>query len=39
MLDKAQTVPRNKIGTTVGRLHQDSLVAIDRALAIFLGIA
>jgi mRNA interferase MazF len=39
MVDKAQTVPRNKIGTTIGRLHQDSLVAIDRALAVFLGIA
>lgn len=39
MVDKAQTVPRDKIGTTIGRLHPDTLVAVDRALAVFLGIA
>lgn len=39
MVDKAQTVPRDKVGATIGRLHGDSLVAVDRALAVFLGIA
>lgn len=39
MIDKAQTVPRDKVGATIGRLHRDTLVAVDRALATFLGIA
>jgi mRNA interferase MazF len=39
MVDKAQTLPRNKIGAIIGRLHSDSLIAVDRALAVFLGIA
>jgi mRNA interferase MazF len=39
MIDKAQTVPRDKVGSTIGRLHEDILVAVDRALAVFFGIA
>jgi mRNA interferase MazF len=39
MVDKAQTVLRDKVGDTIGRLHQDTLVAVDRAMAVFLGIA
>jgi mRNA interferase MazF len=39
MIDKTQTVPREKIGSTIGRLDPDTLVAVDRALATFLGIA
>ena len=39
MVDKIQTVPRDKAGTTIGTLHEDKLVALDRALAVFLGIA
>jgi len=39
MVDKAQTVPRDKVGTTIGRLHEDTLVAVDRAVAVFFGIA
>ena len=39
MVDKIQTVPRDKVGTTVGRLHEDAAVAVDRALAVFLGLA
>lgn len=39
MVDKAQTVPRDKLGTTIGRLHEDTLVAVDRALAVFFGVA
>jgi mRNA interferase MazF len=39
MIDKTQTVPRDKIGSTIGRLHPDVLVEVDRALATFLGLA
>jgi mRNA interferase MazF len=39
MIDKTQTVPREKIGSTIGRLDSDTLIAVDRALAVFLGIA
>jgi mRNA interferase MazF len=39
MIDKAQTVPRTKIGTTIGKLPADTLASVDRALAVFLGIA
>jgi mRNA interferase MazF len=38
MIDKAQTVPRGKIGSTIGRLEAETLVEVDRALATFLGI-
>lgn len=38
MIDKTQTVPRDKIGSTIGRLHSDILVEVNRALAMFLGI-
>jgi mRNA interferase MazF len=39
MVDKAQTVPRDKVGGIIGRLHEDTLVSVDRALAVFFGIA
>jgi mRNA interferase MazF len=39
MVDKVQTVPRERVGATIGRLHQDTVVSVDRALAVFLGIA
>ncbi|MEY2854975.1 MAG: hypothetical protein RL030_2107 [Pseudomonadota bacterium] len=39
MVDKAQTVSRSKAGSIIGKLHEDSLVAVDRAMAVFLGIA
>jgi mRNA interferase MazF len=39
MVDKTQTVPREKVATTIGQLHQDALLAVERALAVFLGIA
>ncbi len=38
MVDKIHTVAREKIGKSVGRLHQDEIAAIDRALALFLGL-
>jgi mRNA interferase MazF len=39
MVDKAQTVPREKIGKKIGRLDDTTLVSVNRALALFLGFA
>ena len=39
MVDKAMTVLVDKVGETIGQLDPDSLLAVDRSLAIFLGIA
>lgn len=39
MVDKPQTVSREKIGNPFGRLDDESLLAINRALAVFLGLA
>ena len=39
MVDKAQTVPREKIGETFGQLDDDAMLSVNRALAVFLGIA
>lgn len=39
MVDKAQTVPREKIGDTIGRLDDEALLTINRALVVFLGFA
>jgi len=39
MVDKSQTVPRDKIGETFGRLDDDAMLSVNRALAVFLGIA
>lgn len=39
MVDKIQTVPREKIGDTIGRLDDESLLAVNRALIVFLGFA
>ena len=39
MVDKAQTVPREKIGETFGRLDDATMLAVNRALAVFLGFA
>jgi len=39
MIDKTQTVPQAKIGSLIGRLDREAMVAVDRALATFLGIA
>ena len=37
MVDKAQTIPREKIGSTFGRLHDENMLAVNRALAVFMG--
>jgi mRNA interferase MazF len=39
MIDKAHTVARNKIGASIGRLNDDAMLAVNRALAVFLGFA
>jgi len=39
MVDKATTVPREKVGETFGRLDDTTLLAVNRALAVFLGFA
>ena len=39
MVDKSQTVSRDKIGEVIGRLDGNTLLAVNRALAVFLGFA
>ncbi len=39
MLDKAQTVSREKIGQSFGRLDDATMLKVTRSLAVFLGIA
>jgi mRNA interferase MazF len=39
MIDKLTTVPRSKLGEHVGRLADDDMVRLGRALLVFLGLA
>ena len=39
MIDKAVTVRRSKIGRRIGRIDDDAMRRVDRALALFLGLA
>ena len=39
MIDKAHTLPREKVGEPFGRLDDDAMLEITRALSVFLGIA
>jgi mRNA interferase MazF len=39
MVDKPQSVAREKVGATIGRIGDDTLLAVNRALTLFLGIA
>jgi len=39
MIDKPQTVPRDRIGPTIGHIDDATLLAVNRALAVFLGFA
>ena len=39
MIDKPQTVTREKVGATFGRLEDELMLAVNRALAVFLGFA
>ena len=39
MIDKAMTVKRDKVGHSIGSIDADSMVQVERCLAVFLGIA
>ncbi|MGH7048115.1 MAG: type II toxin-antitoxin system PemK/MazF family toxin [Stellaceae bacterium] len=39
MVDKAQTPRRERIGPVIGRVDDVTLVAVSRALVVFLGLA
>ena len=39
MIDKAMTVKRDKIGPAFGRIDVNTLLEVERCLAVFLGIA
>lgn len=38
-IDRPQTIHRTKLGPTIGRLDADSMLAVNRALAVFIGLA
>ena len=38
MVDKVQTVPREKIGAVFGHITEEDMLAVNRALAVFLGV-
>ena len=38
MVDKAMSVRRDRIGTTIGRLDAETMLSVTRGLAVFLGI-
>lgn len=39
MVDKVTTVPRSKLGERVGRLNDEDMIRLGRALVVFLGLA
>ncbi len=39
MVDKITTVPKAKIGTRVGRLDDEDMLRLNRAVIVFLGLA
>ena len=39
MVDKITTVPRARIGARVGKLPEEDMVRLNRAVLVFLGIA
>ena len=39
MADKLMTVPRNKLGRSIGRLDDATMLRLNRAITVFLGIA
>ncbi|MBH2009239.1 MAG: type II toxin-antitoxin system PemK/MazF family toxin [Xanthomonadaceae bacterium] len=39
MVDKPQSVAREKVGSVIGRLDDETMLAVNRALAVFLGFA
>lgn len=39
MVDKAMSVRRDRVGSVIGRVDSASMLAVSRALAVFVGIA
>ena len=39
MVDKLTTVPREKLGSRIGRLTDEDVVRLNRAMLVFLGLA
>lgn len=39
MVDKITTVPRSKLGEQVGRLNDEGMIRLGRAMLVFLGLA
>jgi mRNA interferase MazF len=39
MVDKIMTLKLDKVGQTIGRIDADTMVEVERCLAVFLGIA
>lgn len=39
MIDKVTTVPRSRLGDRLGKLRDDELIALNRSLIVFLGLA
>ena len=39
MVDKITTVPKSRIGARVGRLSDEDIVRLNRAVLVFLGVA
>lgn len=39
MVDKITTVPKSKIGKRIGSLDDESLIRLNRAIMVFLGLA
>jgi hypothetical protein len=37
MVDKVMTVRRNKIGDVIGRVDDETVLSVNRSLAVFLG--
>ena len=39
MVDKITTVPRSKLGAPIGRLGDEDVLRLNRAILVFLGLA
>lgn len=39
MIDKVTTVPKKRLGRKIGRLDDDDILRLNRALVVFLGLA
>lgn len=39
MVDKPQSISREKIGAVMGRLDDETMLSVNRALAVFMGFA